>query len=99
MIKSKKSKWYDFDDDVNYGYRKTEAFIFGLFLLIMSLFLFSEKEYTLYHKIIFASYRAVCIPWVTFIADKQNKSKLAWGLIASIFPSITLMVIAKSNKK
>lgn len=99
MSKNQKPKWCQFEDEDYYGYRKTEAFIFGLFLFIMSFFLLYGREFGLYNKIMFASYRAICVPWTIFIAEKQNKSKLSWGFLALCFPAVTLMIIAKSNKK
>lgn len=36
--------------------------------------------------------------WVVKIADRQNRDQTSWGILAFIFPSITLIIIGFQNK-
>lgn len=55
-------------------------------------------EYKFLFAFISGVFRIVITIWVTNIATRQNRSRLLWGILAFVFPSISLIIIGLMKK-
>lgn len=89
--------------------RETDATLFGVFALLLALFIVvfrpfkiendnSYNQYRTYAALINLAYRIAITYWVINISKRQNRNFTAWGWFAFFVPTLALIISGISRK-
>lgn len=103
--KGQKDKGNQKRQKFDYRYTKEkDATYVGILLIVINVILYSvnieNTEKTMGVLLVGSLFlRILIISWVVNIAKRQNRDVIGWGILAFLFPAITLIIIGLMRKK